>query len=142
MAMVVSITNITDASDSKKSPTRLAIYTTHLDPGEELKLPAAMVDARIKKLEEQGYIIIGQLPSWYEASKARKLGRSGTPLTQAELEERLVTKKAPEPVEKEDDSPSAPVSPARGSRSPSSPRRTRRPTPRSEVGHVTVWRLR
>lgn len=91
MAMVVSIVNITDAPESKKTPTRLAIYTAHLDPGEELKLPAAMVDARIKKLEEQGYIVIGQLPSWYEASKAKKLGRST--LTQAELEERLTTKK-------------------------------------------------
>ena len=94
MGMVVNIVNITDAPESKKTPTRLAIYTTHLDPGEELKLPAAMVDARIKNLEKQGYIIIGQLPSWYEASKARKLGRNRRAFTQAELEERLVTKPA------------------------------------------------
>jgi hypothetical protein len=110
MAMVVNIINITDAPESKKTPTRLAIYTTHLDPGEELKLPAAMVDARIKKLAEQGYIAIGQLPSWYAASKARKLGQ-GRRLTQAELEERLVTKvaetPAPEPEKMDAPTPKA-----------------------------------
>src|SRR5947209_1006119 len=89
MAMVVNITNITDASDSKKSPTRLAIYTTHLDPGEELKLPAAMVDARLKTLETQGYIAIGQVPSWYAASKAKKLGRKV--LSPEEVAKRLQT---------------------------------------------------
>ena len=103
MAMVVSIVNITDAPESKKTPTRLAIYTTHLDPGEELKLPASMVDTRLRKLESDGYIVIGQLPSWYEASKARKVGRGQ--LTQAELEKRLTTKapeKAEEPAEKKE----------------------------------------
>lgn len=90
MAMVVSIVNVTDAPESKKTPTRLAIYTALLDPGEELKLPAAMVDARLRKLETDGFIVIGQLPSWYQASKARKLGRQE--LTQAELEKRHTTK--------------------------------------------------
>lgn len=89
-AMVVTIINITDAPESKKPPTRLAIYTTHLDPGDELKLPASMVDARLRKLESDGYIAIGQLPSWYAASKARKNGRR--PLTAKELEERVLAK--------------------------------------------------
>src|SRR6185369_14961677 len=92
MGMIVSIINITDGPESKKTPTRLAIYTAHLDPGEELKLPASMIDTRIKNLEKQGYIVIGQLPSWYEASKSNKLGRKV--LTQKELEARLVTKKS------------------------------------------------
>lgn len=84
MAMVVSILNVTDAPASKKPPTRVAIYTTYLDPGEELKLPAAMVDARLRKLETDGYVVIGQVPSWYEASKARKLGR--LPITKEQIE--------------------------------------------------------
>lgn len=92
MGMVVSITNITDAPESKKTPTRLAIYTTHLDPGETLTLPASMVDTRLRKLETDKFIAIGQLPSWYEASKARKLGRRN--LTPKELEKRLVKPKA------------------------------------------------
>lgn len=98
-AMVVTITNVTDAPESKKTPTRLAIYSVLLDPGEELKLPAPMVDARLRKLEADGYIIIGQLPSWYEASKAKKVGRRPTPLTQEELEKRLVSKKEEAPKE-------------------------------------------
>lgn len=91
-AMVVNIVNITDAPESKKSPTRLAIYTTHLDPGDELKLPASMVDARLRKLETDGYIAIGQLPSWYAASKARKVGRRH--LSPQELEQRVLKPKA------------------------------------------------
>jgi hypothetical protein len=98
-AMVVSITNVTDAPESKKTPTRLAIYSVLLDPGDELKLPAPMVDARLRKLEADGYIIIGQLPSWYAASKAKKVGRRTVPLTQEELEKRLTTKKAEAPKE-------------------------------------------
>lgn len=94
MAMVVNIVNITDAPESKLAPTRLAIYTTVLDPGEELKLPASMVDARIRKLEKQGYIVIGQVPSWYAASKARKMGSKV--LTREEATARL--KKAPAPT--------------------------------------------
>lgn len=105
MAMVVSIVNITDAPESKKTPTRLAIYTTHLDPGEELKLPASMVDVRIRSLEDQGYIAIGQVPSWYEASKAKKLGRRR--LSQKELETRL-TKKSESPAPEETKFPDAP----------------------------------
>jgi len=90
MGMVVSITNITDAPESKQTPTRLAIYTALLDPGETLTLPASMVDARLRKLEKDGLVVIGQLPSWYEASKMRKVGRSR--LTQEELEQRRTTK--------------------------------------------------
>ncbi len=91
MAMVVSIVNITDAPESKKTPTRLAIYTALLDPGEELKLPASMVDARLRKLESDGFIVIGQLPSWYQASKARKVGRR--PVSREELEKLIATSK-------------------------------------------------
>jgi hypothetical protein len=93
--MVVSILNITDAPDAKKPPTRLAIYTTHLDPGEELKLPAHMVDARLRKLESDGYCAIGQVPSWYEASKRRRQGVKA--LSVAELE-KLVVKPKPAPA--------------------------------------------
>lgn len=100
MAMVVSILNITDAPESKKTPTRLAIYTTHLDPGEELKLPASMVDARLRKLETDGYIVIGQVPSWYQASKARKSGQR--PLSREEIAKRVTTPaKAEAPKEEE-----------------------------------------
>lgn len=93
-AMVVTITNITDAPESKQPMTQVAIYTTHLDPGEELKLPATMVDARLRKLEADGYIAINQVPPWYAASKAKRLGRQK--LTHEELEKRLVKAKPSE----------------------------------------------
>ncbi len=98
MGMVVVIYNITDVPESKKTPTRLAIYTTHLDPGEELRLPASMVDARLRKLETDGFITIGQLPSWYQASKMKRQGR-GQPKDSKELEKLVVKPKKEEKIE-------------------------------------------
>lgn len=89
MAMAVVITNITDAAE-KVLPQRIAIYTAHLDPGESLKLPATHVDARLRKLETQGVIAIGQLPSWYAASKAKKVGNHT--LTAAQIKEKFSKK--------------------------------------------------
>lgn len=93
-AMVITITNITDAPESKQPMTQVAIYTTYLDPGDELKLPATMVDARLRKLETDGYIAINQVPPWYTVSKAKKLGREK--LTHEELEKRLTKTKKEE----------------------------------------------
>lgn len=111
MALTVSIVNVTDAKESKKSPTRLAIYTTHLDPGEELKLPASMVDDRLRKLEKDGYIVIGQLPSWYQTSKAKKAGKRK--LTKTELEDRHKASKEKEksstPKAEKKEEPAAPA---------------------------------
>jgi len=102
--MAVIITNVTDAPESKKTPVRLAVYTAHLDPGESLKLPATHVDARLRTLEKQGYIAIGQLPSWYDASKAKKLGRHT--FTAVQLKEKFSKKK---PAKKKGDKKAAPA---------------------------------
>jgi hypothetical protein len=72
MSMVVEITNLTDAVASKVRPTQISIYSQKLNPGEVLKLPAHMVDARLRELEKSGYIGIGPVPSWYAASKAKR----------------------------------------------------------------------
>lgn len=76
--MVVLITNLTDAPGKK--PTQIDIYNKTLDPGSFLKLPADLVNQKIKALESSGLIAIGSLPPWYLAAKKRK----GRPLTEEE----------------------------------------------------------
>ena len=96
MAMLVQIWNITDAPDSKVARTQVSVYTANLNPGDTIRLPAHMVDERLRKLEEAGYLAIGQLPPWYAASKKRQ----GRPeLTQEELEKKLTSKGEEEPKE-------------------------------------------
>lgn len=88
--MIVQVTNITDGPG--KSPAQVDIYNKTLDPGVTLRLPAELINEKVRKLEEAGLIAIGQLPSWYTAAKSRK-GRS---LTAEEMQKRI-NKQAPIP---------------------------------------------
>lgn len=83
--MYVEITNVTDAAG--KSPRQIDIYNKTLDPGDSVKVPSELVDEKIRSLEKDGYIAIGQVPSWYAAAKSRK-GR-GRSLTVEELARRI-----------------------------------------------------
>lgn len=80
--MVVAITNLTDAPG--KSPTQLDIYNRVLNPGESLRLPADLIDKRLRALEKKGDIAIGQVPPWYSSAKSRK----GKALTEEEMAKR------------------------------------------------------
>ena len=84
--MVVLIANITDSPESKHKPTELDIHNRTLAPGESVRLPAELVDKRVRKLAEENWIAIGSLPSWYTASKAR----AGKRLTDEEKKKLIV----------------------------------------------------
>jgi hypothetical protein len=78
--MVVDITNLTDGPG--KTPTQVAIYNVTLDPGAVVRLPAELVDAKVKSLEERGLVSIGALPGWYSAARSKK-GKVLSPEEQA-----------------------------------------------------------
>ncbi len=74
--MVVEIINITDAPG--RTPTQVDIWNKTIDPGVSMKLPAELVDKKVRTLEDQGLIAIGRVPSWYATAKQRK-GKSLSP---------------------------------------------------------------
>lgn len=82
--MVVLIVNITDAPGA--NPVQVDIYNKTLDPGAQIRIPADLVDAKLRSLEKSGLIAIGGLPPWYEAAKKRK----GKALTSEEMAKRIV----------------------------------------------------
>jgi hypothetical protein len=96
--LIVEVTNISDGPG--RTPTQVDIYNKTLDPGASVKLPAELVDKKVRALASAGLICIGQLPPWYEAARARK-GRSLTP---EEMKKRIATPKAAAP-------PSPPIAP-------------------------------
>jgi hypothetical protein len=89
--LIVEITNITDGPGHK--PTQVDIYNKTIDPGVSIKLPAELVDQKVRALEKQGLICIGQVPAWYLGSKMRK----GRVLTTEEQQKRI-TKPVPPPL--------------------------------------------
>lgn len=82
--MVVTVTNLTDGPG--KTPVQVDIYNKTLDPGGILRLPAELVDSKIRTLEKAGLVAIGPLPAWYSAAKQRK----GRVLSKEEQMKRLV----------------------------------------------------
>lgn len=100
--MVVLITNVTDVPGGKHSPTQVDIYNKTLGPGASLKIPAELVNARVRALADQGLIAIGALPSWYTAAKAR----TGRRLSEQEKQNRFVIPTPPPapPAQKKDKS--------------------------------------
>lgn len=68
--MVVDITNLTDGPG--KTPVQVAIYNVTLDPGATIRLPAELINTKVKILQEQGLISIGAFPGWYSAGKKHK----------------------------------------------------------------------
>ena len=87
--MVVLVTNLTDAPGHKHQPTQVDIYNKTLDPGDEIRIPADLVDKRLRSLESSGLISIGQVPSWYTNAKAPK----GKSLSAEEKEKRIARKR-------------------------------------------------
>ncbi len=74
--MIVEITNITDAPG--RTPTQVDIWNKTIDPGVSMKLPAELVNEKVRALEDQGLIAIGRVPPWYATAKQRK-GKSLSP---------------------------------------------------------------
>lgn len=86
--MFVVIWNITDVPGEKNiSATSVDVYNKTLAPGVSLNLPAELVDKKVRKLEEQGLIAIGQIPPWYARAKVKGVSRS---LTDEEMRSRIV----------------------------------------------------
>ena len=97
------ITNLTDAPGHSKGPTQIDIYNKTLNPGASIKIPADLVDRKIRLLAEGDapLISIGNLPPWYITAKTRK----GVPLSDEERKRRMVTKSVKSPKEKKQDKP-------------------------------------
>ena len=68
--MFVEIVNLTDGPG--KNPTQVDIYNRVLGPGEATKVPAELVNSRLRALADAGLIAIGPVPSWYSAAKINK----------------------------------------------------------------------
>lgn len=93
--MVVLITNVTDAPG--KNPISVDIYNKALSPGAQIKIPADLVTKKIRALEGQGLIAIGNLPPWYITAKRRS-----KPLSEEERKKRnVIPSLAPIPLRPE-----------------------------------------
>jgi len=68
--MFVEIVNLTDGPGKK--PTQVDIYNRVLSPGDSIKIPAELVDHRLRAMADTGQISIGPVPSWYAAAKIHK----------------------------------------------------------------------
>lgn len=91
--MVVLVTNLTDAPGHPKGPVQVDIYNKTLDPGASIKIPADLVDKKIRSLAngEAPLISIGNLPPWYITAKKR----TGRPLSKEERQKMQVTPPPP-----------------------------------------------
>ncbi len=74
--MQVRITNVTDGPGKK--PVEVRVYTKRLRPGAFMDVPVQFVDDKVRKLEQAGVIVIGQLPPWYADYSARRKVRNLT----------------------------------------------------------------
>lgn len=81
--MVVLITNVTDGPG--KNPIQIDIYNKTLSPGTSIKIPADLVNEKIRSLEKRGFIAIGNLPPWYLTAKHK-----GKPLSEEERNARSI----------------------------------------------------
>ncbi len=86
--MHIEVTNLTDGPGY--SPEQIDIYTKTLSPGESIKIPAELVNEKLRRLAagEKPKIALGQAPSWYLASKIRR----GKTLTKDEVRRRLAAR--------------------------------------------------
>lgn len=98
--MIVLITNLTDAPGHAKGPIQVDIYNKTLNPGASMKIPAALVDRKIRSLAEgeNPLISIGNLPPWYLTAKTHK----GRPLSDEEKQKRMAVR-PPKPVKENKD---------------------------------------
>lgn len=72
--MVVLITNVTDGPGRK--PREVRVYNKRLRPGAQLRVDAKYVDAKVRKLEDAGYIVLGPIPAWYADYSAKRQKRN------------------------------------------------------------------
>lgn len=72
--MVVLITNVTDGPGKK--PREVRVYNKRLRPGQQLRVDAKYVDAKVRKLEDAGYIVLGAIPAWYADYSAKRQTRN------------------------------------------------------------------
>lgn len=109
---MVLITNVTDGQG--KTPKEAAIYNQTLAPGEQIKLPAELVDSKVRTLEKAGIISIGTPPAWWAGRKKGKRLSNEEILRRVAPTPEKPTVSAPEPVKREKQrihvSPSEPVS--------------------------------
>ncbi len=91
------ITNLTDAPGHARGPSQVDIYNKTLNPGASIRIPADLVDRKIRSLAEgeAPLISIGNLPPWYVTAKTHR----GKPLSAEERKKRLASK-PPAPVAK------------------------------------------
>ena len=94
--MIDLITNITDAPGA--NTVQVDVYNKTLAPGAELRVPADLVDSKLRTLEKSGLIAIGSLPSWYTAAKKRK----SRALTEDEMKARRVKPEIKVPPKKKE----------------------------------------
>jgi len=66
----VRVTNVTDGPG--KTPSQVPLYRKVLAPGEAINMPVELVTEKVRALANAGVIVIGPVPSWYAAAKAKK----------------------------------------------------------------------
>jgi len=86
--MVVLITNVTDGPGKK--PREVRVYNKRIAPGTQMRVDARYVDEKVRKLEEAGFIVIGQVPAWYADYSDRRQKRN---LSSEQVKEKLKAKK-------------------------------------------------
>jgi hypothetical protein len=97
--MFVEIVNLTDGPGRK--PTQVDIYNRVLRPGDSIKIPAELIDRRLRALADAGHISIGPVPSWYAAAKVHK----SRVLSPDEVRRRISPVKQEKTPEKEEATP-------------------------------------
>jgi len=104
--MVVLITNVTDGPGKK--PKEVRVYNKRLRPGASIRVDAKYVDAKVRKLEDAGFIVIGPVPAWYAdyAAKRQTKNLSSEQVKKKLEEQRAREAKKAAPVAK----PAAPAS--------------------------------
>lgn len=87
--MVVLITNLTDGPGTK--PREVRVYNKRLRPGADIRVDAKFVDAKVRKLEDAGFISIGPVPAWYADYAAKRQTKN---LSSEQVREKLVAQQA------------------------------------------------
>lgn len=87
--MVVLITNVTDGPGKK--PREVRVYNKRLRPGASIRVDAKFVDAKVRKLEDAGYIVLGAVPAWYTDYAAKRQTKN---LSSEQVREKLEAQQA------------------------------------------------
>lgn len=72
---LVHLTNLTDVpGPGKNQPHMMDLFNQTLEPGETLRVRAALVTGHLDGLVKGGKLAIGELPEWYKEAKIRPHG--------------------------------------------------------------------